>query len=113
MASFVQQAVDYLTLLVEDVWRLSNLKAIDRTNLEALTAHLLVIDEMYECIDNTLHRRQEAFVFQSVIKCAGTDACSGHMRANGVEGDVLLGEVFAVGSNETYSATKYQLASMT
>lgn len=106
MASLVQQAVDDLTFLVEDLWGFSDLQAIHRTDLEAFAAHFGVVNEVQEAVDNAFHRCQKTFFLQLVVKGADADARPSHMRADSIERDVLLREVFAIRADETYGATE-------
>lgn len=96
MTSAVQKTVQFLTLLVEYAWSLPHFESTDRTNLETFSAFVAVVDEMHKCVDYSFHRCQEAFGLQIIIEWTSTDVRPRYMRTDGVEGDALFRQVFAV-----------------
>ena len=96
MTSKVQQTVQILDLLVEYHRSLTYLRTTNRTNLKTLSTLVAMVDEMHESIDYSFYRGQKAFSLQDVVERTSADVCPGYVRADGVEPDVLLWQIFAV-----------------
>lgn len=90
MTSLVKQIVQTLTLLVEDTWSLPHLETTNRTNFEALSTLVAVVDEVHKSIDNPLHGRQETLFLQIVVERTSADVCPGNVRTDGIEVDILF-----------------------
>jgi hypothetical protein len=105
MTSFVQQTIQNLALGVEHRWSLPQFDAVDWTYLETFSTLVTTIDELHKCIDDSLHWRQQTFLLQTVVEVARADTGPGHVRTDGVEGDVILWQEFAIGSDESHDAT--------
>jgi hypothetical protein len=110
MTSLVKQTIQGLTLLVEHAWSLPYLESTDGANFETLSALVAVVDEMHECINYLFHRCQEASILQVVVKRTSADVRPGYVRTDGVEGDVLFWQIFAVRPDEPYRTTEQQSA---
>ena len=105
MASFVQQTIQNLALLVEHHRSLPQLDAVNRTYLETFPTLVTTIDELHECIDYPLHWRQKTFLLQTVVEVARADTRPRHVRADGIEGDALLWKIATVGSDKPHNST--------
>ena len=96
MTSLVEQVIQPGTLFIECLWSLPDLEAADRSNFDALSTFIAVVDEVHESVDDTFHRSQEAFLLKTVVKWTGADVRSGYMRADRIESYVFLRQIFAI-----------------
>lgn len=110
MTSVIEQSIQILTLLVEYTRSFANVGTADRTNLEDLSALVALVYEIHECIDYPTHWRQEAFLLQIVVERTSADVCPGYVWTDGIETDLLLGQIFPVRSNEPYRTTEQKSA---
>ena len=110
MTSFVKQTIENLAFLVKHRWSLPQLDSVDWTYLETLSTLVTPIDELHECIHYSLHWRQKTFFLQAVVEVTRSDASSRNMRADSVQGHVLLGKVFPIAPDEAHHATGRELA---
>jgi len=101
----IQQTVQIIALLVQNARSLAYLWTADRTNLETLSTLVAMVDKMHESLNYSFHWSQQAFVLQIVVEGTGADVCSGYMRTDGIEVDVLLWQIFSVRANEAYRTT--------
>jgi hypothetical protein len=110
MASFVQQTIHNLALFVEHRWSFPQFDTVDWTYLETLSTLVTPIDELHECIDYPLHRRQKTFFLQAVVEVTRADASPRHMRADSIQGHLLLHQIGSIGPDEAHYATARELA---
>jgi hypothetical protein len=96
MTSVIEQVVQVVALFVEYTRSLSYLWIADWTNLETLSTLFAMVDEIHESLNYSFHWCEKALLLQVVVESASADVGSGYVRADGVEIDILLWQIFTI-----------------
>lgn len=96
MASFVQQTINHLALLVEHRWSLPQFATTDRSYLETFPALVPTVDELHECINYSSHWRQQLLLLQAVVEAARADTRPRHVRTDGIKSDPFFRQVASI-----------------
>lgn len=91
----VQQLIQLLALLVENVWRCTDVWTTDRSDLDALAADVRVY-ALLEGINHSFHWSKKAFGLETVVEVCSADASPQDMGTYGVERNLLFWKVLPV-----------------
>ena len=94
-----------LTLIIQILRRRLRFKASVRPNLHTLAGDV-AFKEALESIDDAFDGCQEAHGLQLVVEYVCADVRAHDVGADRVQGDVLLGQVFAIAAGEACDATE-------
>lgn len=104
MPTQIQHLIQLLAFFVEHFRGRSQGKSADWTCFQALAARVTV-DQTLKGVYDGLHGRQETFGLKTVVEVARADARSQDVRANGVQRNLLFGQVFAIRADEADDTT--------